>query len=243
MFKTSAHLKEKSRQSGSIRQYDDTAHYVQHRDQAQRWEKHLPFLTPLILRRWSRPWSRPWAGLGARGWTFLPRLGSAVILLWGWGAGGRFGSTLLLTILHWGCWTTAGLLVTTHLLGSTARIPLWLYLWATLWAGLGFPVSWTGTRFAGAWTRLGFTGSRAGPAVARTWFAFSWLGARLPSRSGTGMTSLVATGTRPERNKRNAYVLLHVVPVLIYLKIHQLLTKDPIHSIALLIYVSALTIY
>lgn len=220
--------------SGSIRQYDNTAHYVQHRDQTQQWEKHLPFLNPLILRCWSRPWSRPWVGLGAWGWTFLPRLGSAVILLWGWRAGNRFGSTLLLPILHWGCWTTAGLLVTRDFFGSAARIPHWLYLWMTLWTGLGFPVSWTGPWFAGAWTRFGFTGSRAGPAIARTWFAFSWLGARLPSRSGTGMTSLVAMGTRPVRNKRKAYVLLHVLHDCANLTSNQLLTQDPIHSLTYL---------
>lgn len=156
--------------------------------------KHILFLIPLILRRWSRPWAGPWTG----GWTFLPWLGSAAIFLWGWWAWGRFGDTLLLPVLHWRSWTTAGLLFTRHLLGSTARIPLWLYLWTTLWTGLGFPVARTGWWFAGAWTRFGFAGAWAGPAVARTWLAFSRLGTRLPSRSGAGMmASLVATGTRP----------------------------------------------
>lgn len=166
------------------------------------------FLIQLILRSWSGPWAWPWSGLWAGGWMFLPRLGSAVILLWGWGTGGRFNSTLLLPVLHWGRWTTPGLLVITYLLGSAAWIPLWLYLWMALWAGLGFPVGWRWVGFTGAWARFGFAGSRTRPSVARTGFTFSRLGARLSSRSWAGMTtSLVAAGARPIRRKKGNNLL------------------------------------
>lgn len=178
--------------SWSTSRYDNRAQYVQHRDQARQ-------LHPLILRGWSRPWARPWTRLWARlwagGWAFLPRLGSAVFLLWGWGTRGRFGDAFFLPVLHRGGWTTARLLLATRLLGSTARIPLRLYLWTTLGAGLA--LSRTGGGFARTGARLRFAGLRTGSAISGTGFTLS----RLPSRSWTGMmASLVATGTRPVRN-------------------------------------------
>lgn len=153
------------------------------------------FLNPLILRSWSRPWARPWAWLWAGGWTFLPRLGSAVFLLWGWGTRGRFGRAFFLPVLHRGGRTAARLLLVTHLLGSTARIPLRLYLRATLGAGLA--LSRTGGGFSRTGARLRFAGLRTGSAITGAGFTLS----RLPSRSWTGMiASLVAMGTRPVRN-------------------------------------------
>lgn len=196
-----AHIcRRKVDESGSTSQYDNTAHYVQHKNQDQQWEKRLPSLSSLILRSWSRPWARSWAG----GWTFLPRLRTAVILMWGRGAGSRFGDALLLPVLSWGSWTTARFLVTRPLLGSTARIPLWLHLRSALGPRLGFPIGWTGLGFAGSWTRFRFTGMRTRPAIARS---------RLPSRSGARMMSLVAVGTRPVKNKRNAYTLRFDIPI------------------------------
>lgn len=111
--------------------------------------------------------------------------------MWRWGAGSRFGDTLLLPILSRGSWTTGRLLVTRPFLGSAARIPLWLYLGAALGSRFGFPVGWTGPRFVGSWTRLWFTGMRTRPAVARS---------RIPPRSGARLASLVAARTRPAKN-------------------------------------------
>lgn len=168
--------------------------------QAQQFQNCHPPLQTLILRSGSRPWAGLWTGSRA----FLPWLGSAVILLWGRGVGGRFCSALLLPVLHWGGWATAGLLFAGHLLGSAAGIPFGLYLWAALWTGLWFTLSWARPWFVWTWTRFGFARSRTGLAVARAWFALSWLGARFPSRSGAGMaTSLVAARTRSVKNKRN----------------------------------------
>lgn len=161
-------------------------------------KKQLLSLNPLFLRSWSRPWARSRAGLWAGGWAFLPRLGSAIILMWGRRAGSRFGDTLLLPVLSRGSWTTARLLFTRPLLGSTARIPLWLYLRAALGTRLWFPISWTGPGFAGTWTWLRFTWMRTRPAIARSW---------LSSRSGAGMMSLVAAGTRPVKNKKLLYFI------------------------------------
>lgn len=160
---------------------------------------------PLIPRSWLRPWARSWAGLwtGLRAgcWTFLPGLGSAVILVWGWRAGSRLRSRLLLPIFNRGCWATAGLLVAWLFLGSTARIPLRFYLGAALRTRFWLSVSWTGPGFAGARTRFRFAGPRTWPAITRLWLPFSWLRARLPARSGTRMSSLVAVGTRSARQQ------------------------------------------
>lgn len=164
--------------------------------------KHLLSPPSLLLRGWSRPWARSGAGLGAGlgagRWALLSGLGSALILLWRRGAGGRFGCMLFFSILYWGGWATARLLVDRPLLRSATRIPLRLHLRTALWTRLGLAVGWTGPRFARDWTRFGFLGSRTRPASARTWFAFSWLGARLPPRPGAGMIApLFAVGTRP----------------------------------------------
>lgn len=148
----------------------------------------------LILRSWSRPRARPWTWLWARGWSFFPWLGTAVILLWGWGAWGWFGCAFFLPILYWGRRTTARLFFNTWLLRSATRIPLWLHLRAALWTGLALCWAWVG--LARAWAWFGFAGSRAGPAVARAWFTLS----RLPSsRPGAGMVApLLAMGTGSE---------------------------------------------
>jgi len=196
MFKTSEHL-EKSRRARKHKPVWQHRSHVQQRDRARRWEKRLPFFIPLILRARSRP--------GARGWTFLPGLGSAVILARRRGAGERVDETLLFPVDYRGCWMAAGF-VATHLLGTTARTTLRLHLWARHWARhwarLWFTVSWTRPGFARAWAGLWFVGPRTGPAVVGSEFTFSWLGARLSSRSGAGLaTPLVARGTRPGGDK------------------------------------------
>lgn len=160
----------------------------------------------LILRGWSGPWARSWAGLwawfGAGSRALLWWLRSTISFLWGWGPGGRFGSTLFFSILDRRSWTTARLLLTGHLLWSTTRISFRLYFRTALWAGLWFPVCRTRTR-ARARTRFGLARSRARSAFTRAWLPFSWLGARLSSRPWAGMmASLFTSGTRPGTRSR-----------------------------------------
>lgn len=146
----------------------------------------------LILRSWSRPWARSWARLWAGGRAFLPRLGT-VVIMWGWGAGSRFGNTLLFPILNRWSRTTARLFVTGHFLGSTARVPLWLHFRTALGPRLRLSIGWTRSGLAGSRTRFWFMGSRTRPAVAR-----------LSSRPGPGITFLVATRTRPVKNNKES---------------------------------------
>lgn len=159
-----------------------TAEYVQHWNWAQPQE-HL--LTRLIPRGRSRSWARPWSWHRA----LILRLGPAIDLLGRWWAGGRFGGAFFLSVLYWGRWSTAGLLVTACLLGSAAGIALRLYVWTARWAGLA--LSRTGAGLLGARARLWLAGSRVGPA--RLWFPFS----RVPCGPWTGMvTTFVAARTR-----------------------------------------------